>query len=338
MTIPKISIIIPMYNAEKYIEDCLKSIFNQKFQNIEVIIVNDGSIDRSLNIVYKYMKLNSNIKVVNKENGGVSKARNIGIKESKGKYLLFLDSDDYLENNSLKILSYYLEIEDDIDVIIFNAVMKGLKKERKLRDSYYANKKIENKEYLKDYFLGNAISSVCTKLWKRELFIKNGIFFPENFKYGEDGITMFKLLFYAKRIIKIDKYLYYYRENIESAMHKKEIPVMQYLKAYNKMINFLNNKNDSWFLEYEYSFKLNFVYEHLLFTFLLKERRKEYLELYREFKNDNKKKQIIKLSKKNGKELYKYIMYKFYNYNFYSGEFLKMIYNCLKKMKDIIAI
>ena len=110
---PMISVIVPVYNAEKYLKECIRSILNQTIQNLELILVNDGSTDGSGYICDEYINKDNRIKVIHKENGGVSSARNMGISEATGEYFTFVDSDDYLEPNALEILYN--------DIIIYNA-------------------------------------------------------------------------------------------------------------------------------------------------------------------------------------------------------------------------
>ena len=109
---PKFSIIVPVYNVEEYIDDCLKSIKNQTFKDYEVIVVNDGTKDNSMDIVKKY-----DVEIINQENGGLSAARNAGVKKAKGEYLIFLDSDDYIEKDLLKKIND--SIKDNPDVVRF---------------------------------------------------------------------------------------------------------------------------------------------------------------------------------------------------------------------------
>ena len=97
----KISVIVPVYNSEKYIEKCIESIINQTYRNIEIIFINDGSTDESLNIIHKYKKLDNRIKVINQSNSGVSAARNKGIKNSIGDYITFVDSDDHIDSKMI---------------------------------------------------------------------------------------------------------------------------------------------------------------------------------------------------------------------------------------------
>ena len=109
---PKISIIIPVYNTSKYLKKCLDSVINQTYKNYNVIIVNDGSTDNSLDIIKEYMKKSSSIILINQKNMGLSMARNNAVKKVESDYFLFLDSDDYLDINALKILNENLDNED----------------------------------------------------------------------------------------------------------------------------------------------------------------------------------------------------------------------------------
>ena len=113
----KISIIVPIYNTEKFLDKCLNSLVNQTYKNIEIILIDDGSTDNSLNICLDYQKKDNRIKVIHQENKGLSGARNRGFEESTGDYIWYIDSDDYIENDSLKVIKPYL---DKYDIIVFN--------------------------------------------------------------------------------------------------------------------------------------------------------------------------------------------------------------------------
>lgn len=110
---PKISVIIPVYNVEKYIRQCLESVINQTYKNLEIIIVNDGTKDNSMKIVEEYLS-DERIKIINKENGGLSSARNRGMEEATGEYIYFLDSDDWIELNTIEIL---VENSKGVDIV-----------------------------------------------------------------------------------------------------------------------------------------------------------------------------------------------------------------------------
>ena len=115
----KISVVVPIYNVEKYLEKCIKSILNQTYNNLEIILVNDGSTDNCLNICKKFEKIDKRIFVINKENGGLSEARNYGIDKATGKYITFVDSDDYIDEDYLEFL-YKNLIINNCDISICN--------------------------------------------------------------------------------------------------------------------------------------------------------------------------------------------------------------------------
>lgn len=114
----KFSIIVPVYNVEKYLNNCIESLLNQKFDNFEIILVNDGSTDKSGLMCDNYASTNKNISVIHKDNGGLSDARNIGIANAKGEYIIFVDSDDFIEPESLKKFNELIEKKGKPDVII----------------------------------------------------------------------------------------------------------------------------------------------------------------------------------------------------------------------------
>ena len=138
----KISIIVPIYNAEKFLNKCIKSILKQTFENFELILVNDGSTDKSLDICNKYAKSDKRIKVINKKNEGSVLARKRGIKEAKGDYVIFVDADDWISINALEVINEEIN-NNNADVIVFNyyKVLKNLSAiKRKNKSSYFEKK------------------------------------------------------------------------------------------------------------------------------------------------------------------------------------------------------
>lgn len=201
----KVSIIIPVYNVEKYIKDTLESVVNQSLKDIEIIVINDGSTDNSQLIIDDYCKKYKNIISIIKKNSGVSSARNTGIKIAKGKYIAFLDSDDILPKDSIE-LRYKAAIENNADIVTGGAFKFN-----------------SNREWpIKNYFLGNGYRDVVfdeklfytmvnwNKLFKKELI--KYIEFDERLTYGEDQVFVTKSYFKAQKVYCIDSNLYYYRE------------------------------------------------------------------------------------------------------------------------------
>lgn len=204
-----ISIIIPVYNSEKYLKRCLDSVLNQTYRNLEVILVDDGSQDSSPKICEEYARLDSRILVIHKENGGASTARNVGLDIAKGNYIGFVDSDDWIDHSMYKIMHQHL-IEYKADVCDVDAICT-------VTESKYRNRKEkiiikEGNDILIDYFEVDKYSC-CRKLYRQEVI---GDFrFPSG-KIGEDVLFNFQVLSNSKRIVKSSLILYYYFSNPQS--------------------------------------------------------------------------------------------------------------------------
>lgn len=216
-----ISIIIPVYNAEKYISRCLDSILRSSFQNFEIIIVNDGSKDNTKNIIENYRLRDRRIKVISKINGGSASARNVGINNTSGEYIAFIDADDYIHVDYLKILEQAIR-DYDVDIVECDFFTISKKNNRKIK----AQKKndvriINNVEKLKEFcerstYLKSAV--LWNKLYKKKLFEK--VSFVEN-KWIDDEYVIYKLYFYANKIAIVDEKLYYYFLSENSQMRSK---------------------------------------------------------------------------------------------------------------------
>lgn len=237
-----ISVIIPVYNVEKYLEKCIQSVINQTYKNLEIILVNDGSTDNSLNICKKFSNIDNRIVLFNKENGGLSSARNFGIDNASGEYISFLDSDDFISENMYEILVDNLEkFNGDISIIESCDVYEN---------NYFIEKQINEKEviiYSKQeamikYFEGNFIPA-WGKLYKKRLF--NNIRFPLGI-LNEDEAIMIKIFDSCdKNIIYQNIKLYFYlkRESGSITSTKKNIKnnVDWINNAYENLIYINNN-------------------------------------------------------------------------------------------------
>ena len=211
-----ISIVVPLYNVEDYLKECIDSILIQSYHNLEIILVDDGSTDNSGKICDDYAKKDSRIKVIHKENGGASDARNYGIKEAKGKYIQFTDSDDFLDKDMIKTL--YIDIkENNSDVSICS--MYWLKDNVKYTDATYKKMTLSSDEAVKEILLDKNIRSYSfNKLYKKSLF--DNIKYPKG-RLIEDLLVIPKVFLHSSKISIIDIPLYYYRQRSGSILHNK---------------------------------------------------------------------------------------------------------------------
>ena len=193
----KVSVIVPVYNVEKYLKRCLDSIIDQTYSNIEIILIDDGSTDNSGTICDRYTKNDKRIIVIHKENGGLSSARNAGIEIATGKYLCFIDSDDYIENDMIEYLYCGIKKYDvDIATCGFSNIYSTGRKECitiPKEDIIYSKK-----DALDIHLLSGYIDDItCNKMFKKKLY--ENIRYPEGYLY-EDMITTYKLINKANKV------------------------------------------------------------------------------------------------------------------------------------------
>ena len=214
-----ISLIIPCYNTETTIEKCLESVISQSYQNLEIIIIDDGSTDKTSAIIKQFQEKNSRIILINQENSGVSKARNQGIKMASGDYICFVDSDDWVEENYCSVLHQTL-VENNADISIAEAFFEDengniVGKHPNSEDSIAVyDKQTALKLLLEDKIIQ---SHPWAKLYKSEL-LKN-VSFPENLEAFEDYFTMFKVFNNAEKVVKINQPIYHYIQFENSLSH-----------------------------------------------------------------------------------------------------------------------
>jgi glycosyltransferase involved in cell wall biosynthesis len=211
----KVSIIIPVYNAEKYITQCIESLLNQTLTDCEFIFVNDGSKDYSGAIINKYKENDNRIKLVNQINQGVSVARNVGLKVAAGEYIGFVDADDFVEKDMFEFL-YKSALKDDCDIIISN--FQSNMENHKVISNYEFPKNITlNYDYIQEnilpYFLRkDDLNTVCTKIYKNKLIEITGATFPKNIALGEDGMFNIQCFNKARKVQFINYIGYHYRD------------------------------------------------------------------------------------------------------------------------------
>lgn len=215
----KISVVIPVYNVEKYIRKCLESILNQTYSNLEIIVINDGTEDNSIKIVQEY-SYDKRIKIVNRKNLGVSNARNVGLKISTGEYIHFCDPDDWIESYTYELL--VKEIENDEEILCFNYQIYDNKKNQIIKTKYISEKIEEKLVNSKGEFYFNLVENpCCNKLYKKDFLEKNNLLFCENICIEEDKLWNLMTLYKVYKIKYVAKSLYFYRLNREqSAIYK----------------------------------------------------------------------------------------------------------------------
>ena len=213
-----ITIIVPVYNIERYIEKCIKSIINQTFQDFELLLVNDGSTDNSMNVINKYRNY-KNIKILNKENGGLSSARNYGIRNSTGDYIMFVDGDDFLyDKYSLEKINASIQ-KEKTDIIQYKMVQYFDKTNKYV----YSNNLINDKKNAKLEIIenlnrkGQVSVSACEKIIKRSVIIDNDLYFADGM-LSEDILWSLKLYIVADTITLLNENIYVYRQQRDGSI------------------------------------------------------------------------------------------------------------------------
>ena len=253
----KISIIVPIYNAEKWLEKCIKSIIDQTYKNIEILLINDGSKDKSLEICEEFAKKDNRIVVINKKNEGVSISRNIGIEKSTGKYIKFVDSDDWLEKDTCEELIDLINKEKtDLAICGLNIYQNG----KLLRTPHLDKKIVEIKKGLEEFkYINKVFASPCNKLYKKE---KIKEMFKTDLDIGEDVLFNLQYLRNIEKISITEKCLYNVcLDNSESLNRKfREDKLDVNFDLLDKQIEFSNYL-------YDVKPKDNFIYSLYLLHF-----------------------------------------------------------------------
>lgn len=222
-----VSIIVPIYNVETYLKQCLDSLINQTLKGIEIICVNDGSTDNSLAIIQEYAQRDTRVVILSKDNGGLSSARNAGMKIAKGKYIGFVDSDDWVDLGMFeKLYNKAISKDADIAMCAVNCVNE-MTQEIENNDTYFQlgcfsekfNDIVFNHRDTKDFLFDISVTA-WNKIYKKELIEKYNIAFPEGLIF-EDNPFFYATYFIAENVIIVRDSLYYYRINRNDSIIKK---------------------------------------------------------------------------------------------------------------------
>lgn len=240
----RVSVIIPVYNAEKYVSQCLDSIINQTLCDIEIICVNDGSKDNSLEILREYEAKDSRVMVIDKDNGGAGSARNMGLNVASGEYVNFVDADDWLDINAYEIL-YNRCVSENLDAVFFQLINYDDETKELYEDHAYNVSQIPasfddqvfNHLDIKDVLFYLSVSP-CNKLYKREIL--EGLTFPEGVMF-EDNPFFFEAFLKTKRVGIIRKHFYFRRRHSNSVMTNRGKKLLDAIEISNKIVDAVKN-------------------------------------------------------------------------------------------------
>jgi glycosyltransferase involved in cell wall biosynthesis len=242
---PKISVIIPAYNVEKYIEKTLKSLIDQTFKDFEAIIINDGSTDNTEKIIKEVLQdANFQWKLINQENQGVSAARNRGIIESKGEYICFLDADDYYHPSFLEKM-YNKAKENNYDAVFCNYSYvhesgKTIREPKQAKE--YFGVELTGEEVLKQILYGHVYIWTASYICKKKLLNEHNILFTKGCTHGEDQEFWMKVFFHAMLVNSVTEKLVYYVQRKNSVTHSSSIKVFNHVGAMKRVFNYFEKQ------------------------------------------------------------------------------------------------
>ena len=237
----KYSVIIPAYNSEKTIKRCIESITSQNRSDVEVVIINDGSTDETENICKALQLKHNNIVYICKENGGVSSARNSGLSVANGEFVMFVDSDDYVDCNCFDIIDKYTGSNADFYQFGFSVVANGVIKEVREFSECQPNALSEKEAFISKGIISRSINSPCAKVFKRKIIEENNLRFCEALSIGEDLTFVFTFLLSATKIERLMEKIYFVdvgNENSISRKYRKNLSE-QLIDVYDSMLEAL---------------------------------------------------------------------------------------------------
>ena len=300
-----ISVIIPVYNVEKYLKKCLDSVINQTFRNIEIICINDGSTDNSLQILNEYAEKDSRIKIVNKQNGGLSSARNAGLDIAEGEYCYFVDSDDWIELNTLEKM-YNIIISNDVDTVVHNAI--NIPEDESCE--YMAN---ETQVWLKTFEKISGVYDVpidinakiptvaWNKLYKMSIIKEFNCRFPVGL-INEDELFIWTYMIHCKKYYYLDERLYNYLRRSNSIMAKRDnneniLDILDILEEIYKTVEKYKNIEDyREYLTLNYINQVNWLFYRIPNKYK-KQALRKIMQYYEITSKDNKIKELYNMYK-----------------------------------------
>lgn len=333
----KISVIVPVYNTSKYLNKCLDSIINQSLKEIEIICVNDGSTDNSLDILKEYQRKDSRIIIINKKNGGLTSARNCGINISRGKYCLNIDSDDFIGEDYLTDV-YEIAEKKNLDILITDIIYYR-------SDSEYIESDLNitediiltGNEYIKLFFKENFLGYTWNKLIKTSLYKEYKLQYNENIFLFEDIELILRITYFCKRIGKLNKAYYYYRQGENNGVRKVKLKnFYDLVECFNSLKKFFSTKEKWIYDEIKHTKKLFITSEVLSEKYLIVGEDSKVIKKYLdEIKNE--KYIFNKFTSKNkrifGAKERIFLCFSFNLIKFISNSYTIM---CLRKLRKIL--
>lgn len=240
-----VSVIVPIYNSQEYLDECIQSIIYQSYKELEIILIDDGSTDNSRQICERYSAEDSRVVYVRKKNGGVSSSRNLGLEIAQGEYIVFVDADDYLEKGIIQHVVNVME-HDSSELVVWNATevhgdklkcCKPISKQPGNKEEIYASV-ISN--YHDKFYMGDYIRAVWGKMFRSDVIRNNNIKFDEQLYIGEDAVFLMQYISHISKVNNLNDYGYYYRIISSSAVRRYKHDLLQQsiiqLDAYKSLI------------------------------------------------------------------------------------------------------
>ncbi|MTT32159.1 glycosyltransferase [Terrilactibacillus sp. BCM23-1] len=330
-----VSVIIPIYNKEKYLNDCIKSVVKQDYKNLELILVNDGSSDNSEEIINWWLLKDTRIKYIKQKNSGVSVARNNGVTNSNGEYVFFLDADDFLEKDAIQKLVEHTN-KNTIDIVIGNHYEQekgGYVKNNKFQNKLFRSDELRLLENKLEFFISGSrsLSTVWNKLYKVDFLKRNKIRFQEKI-HAEDRLFNLKCYVNDPNIKIINKYTYYFNivENSRSRTYNNKF-YEETISLFHSFYTYLSRINK----EYENNdlLQLTLIYDmEKIFYFILSYSNKKKYDLIRTLSLLKKDKEVCYILKKiKNEKTYKKI-------NIYKKIYVKLFCNLFLSAHNYVFI
>lgn len=304
-----VSVIIPVYNSERYLPECIESLIRQTLQACEFIFINDGSTDRSLEILEKYQQCDERIKIYNQENQGVSAARNYGIQLAKGKYIGFVDSDDMIEADYFNTL-YQTAKSNDCDLVFCDWKCNEENNKSDSLFSFKVNEVLDKyyiEEFIYPYFLQyDNMNSIWNKLYLKKIIDEHKIKFPQGMKLGEDAIFNHKFFTYTNTVYYLNYNGYFYRDCEGSAT--RSLDKHDYFASSISSFKYYLEEYNHWGISYDELEKLKFTklinnVLNLSYMYLLPNKNMRFIHKYQYVNKMIKNRELQQLLNKYNSEL-----------------------------------